>query len=85
MPGGTGYVRAQAFAGVEYQIKVYYASGVSTAKALSPKVADEDGMLTWEWTVSAQVKPGVYKIIVVRADDKRDAVTLPFEVLEDKT
>ena len=85
VPGGTGYVRAQAFAGVEYQIKVYYASGVSTAKALSPKVAGEDGMLTWEWTVSAQVKPGVYKIIVVRADDKRDAVTLPFEVLEDKT
>lgn len=84
VPGGAGSLCASATAGVEYKIKVYYAGGVSTAKALSPKVADEEGRLTWEWTVSAQVKPGVYKIIVVRADDERDAVTLPFEVLENE-
>jgi hypothetical protein len=81
-PGEKGHVRATGEPGVEYKIKVYYASGVSTAKALSPQVAGEDGSLFWEWTVNSRVKPGVYKIIVVRADNDEDAVTLPFEVTE---
>lgn len=78
--GCDGRVSVFGQAGVEYKIKVYYASGVSTAKALSPKVAGEDGSLVWEWTVSSRTKPGTYKIIVVRADDERDMITLPFEV-----
>jgi len=78
--GCDGRVSVFGQAGVEYKIKVYYASGVSTAKALSPKVAAEDGSLIWEWTVSSRTKPGTYKIIVVRADDERDMITLPFEV-----
>lgn len=80
--GGEGYVYAHAEPGVEYRIKVYYASGISTAKALSPQVAGEDGSLAWEWTVNSRVKPGVYKIIIVRSDNEEDAVTLPFEVVE---
>lgn len=78
--GCDGRVSVFGQAGAEYKIKVYYASGVSTAKALSPKVAAEDGSLIWEWTVSSRTKPGTYKIIVVRADDERDMITLPFEV-----
>lgn len=78
--GCDGRVSVFGQAGVEYKIKVYYASGVSTAKALSPKIAAEDGSLVWEWTVSSRTKPGTYKIIVVRADDERDMITLPFEV-----
>ena len=78
--GDKGHVYAHGEPGVEYKIKVYYASGVSTAKALSPQVAGEDGALVWEWTVNSRVKPGVYKIIVVRSDNDEDAVTLPFEV-----
>ena len=78
--GCDGRVSVFGQAGVEYKIKVYYASGVSTAKALSPQVAAEDGALVWEWTVSSRAKPGTYKIIVVRADDERDMITLPFEV-----
>lgn len=81
-PGDAGYVRALGEPGVEYKIKVYYASGVSTAKALSPQVAGEDGTLVWEWTVNSRVKPGVYKIVIVRSDDEEDAITLPFEVIE---
>jgi hypothetical protein len=81
LPGGDGYVRAKGQPGIEYKIKVYYAGGVSTAKALAPKMAAEDGTLVWEWRVSTQVKPGVYKIIIVRADDEQDTLTLPFEVL----
>jgi hypothetical protein len=81
LPGGDGYVRAKGQPGIEYKIKVYYAGGVSTAKALAPKMAAEDGTLVWEWRVSTQVKPGVYKIIIVRADDEHDTLTLPFEVL----
>ena len=78
--GCDGRVSVFGQAGVEYKIKVYYASGVSTAKALAPKVAAEDGSLVWEWTVSSRTKPGTYKIIVVRTDDERDMITLPFEV-----
>jgi hypothetical protein len=78
--GCDGRVSVFGQAGVEYKIKVYYASGVSTAKALAPKVAAEDGSLVWEWTVSSRAKPGTYKIIVVRADDERDMITLPLEV-----
>ena len=81
-PGEKGHVCATGEPGVDYKIKVYYASGISTAKALSPQVAGEDGSLLWEWTVNSRVKPGVYKIIVVRADNDEDAVTLPFEVTE---
>ena len=80
--GETGYVRVFGTPGEQYKIKVYYASGVSTAKALSPQVAGEDGSLVWEWTVSRQVKPGVYKIEVVHAENKEDKLTLPFEVVE---
>ena len=78
--GCDGRVSVFGQAGVEYKIKVYYASGVSTAKALAPKVAGEDGSLIWEWTVSSRTKSGTYKIIVVRTDDERDMITLPFEV-----
>lgn len=80
-PGGDGYVWARGLIGVEYAIKVYYAGGASTAKALSPKIAAEDGTLVWEWEVNARVKPGKYKIIIHRADDEHDSITLPFEVL----
>jgi hypothetical protein len=78
--GCKGRVSVFGQAGVEYKIKVYYASGPSTAKALSPQVAASDGSLIWEWTVSSRTKPGVYKIEVIRVDDERDMLTLPFEV-----
>lgn len=80
--GETGYVRVLGTPGEQYKIKVYYASGVSSAKALSPRVAGEDGSLVWEWTVSRQVKPGVYKIEVVHAQNEKDKLVLPFEVVE---
>ena len=80
--GETGYVRVLGTPGEQYKIKVYYASGVSSAKALSPRVACEDGSLVWEWTVSRQVKPGVYKIEVVHAQNEKDKLVLPFEVVE---
>lgn len=81
-PGGMGRVSAFGMPGEQYKIKVYYASGVSSAKALAPLVAAEDGSLVWEWKVSNQVKPGVYKIEVVHAENKEDKLVLPFEVVE---
>ena len=80
-PGAEGYVYAKGLAGVAYTIKVYYASGASTSKDLQPQTAAENGSLSWEWDVSANVKPGQYKIVIARSDDSRDAITLPFEVL----
>ena len=80
--GERGYVRVFGTPGEQYKIKVYFASGVSSAKALSPQIAGEDGSLVWEWTVSRQVKPGTYKIEVVHAQNEKDKLTLPFEVVE---
>jgi hypothetical protein len=79
--GGQGYVRAKGKPGVEYKIRVYYSSGASTAKALSPKTAAEDGTLVWEWEISTNVKSGKYRSIIVRADNDLDSVQLPFEVV----
>lgn len=81
-PGNMGKVSVFGTPGEQYKIKVYYAGGVSSAKALAPLVAGEDGSLVWEWKVSSQVKPGVYKIEVVHAENKDDKLVLPFEVVE---
>ena len=81
-PGNMGKVSVFGTPGEQYKIKVYYAGGVSSAKALAPLVAREDGSLVWEWKVSSQVKPGVYKIEVVHAENNDDRIVLPFEVVD---
>ncbi len=84
VPGDMGRVSVFGTPGEQYKIKVYYAGGVSSSKALAPLVAGEDGSLVWEWKISSQVKPGVYKIEVVHAENNDDRIVLPFEVVEIK-
>lgn len=43
----------------------------STLKKLESKQADENGILSWTWKVSSNIKPGVYKIRVHYLPDNR--------------
>jgi hypothetical protein len=81
MVGGEAHVRVYGRAGEQYRITVYLKSGASTAKGLEPKIADEDGLITWEWKVSSRTTPGDYRIVIARISDERDALELPFTVL----
>ncbi len=80
--GTTAQVHATGKVGMAYGIKVYYSGGPSSAQGLSPKIADAGGSLAWSFTVSAAVAPGDYEILLYRIDDPRDALTLPFTVIE---
>jgi hypothetical protein len=79
--GDGAHVRVHGRAGEQYRIKVYLKSGASSAKGLEPKIADEDGLITWEWKVSSRTTPGDYRIVIERISDERDALELPFTVL----
>ncbi len=48
----------------EYQIRVYYASGLSTSKSFSPVKADQNGVFCWTWSVSPNTRQGDIRIIV---------------------
>jgi hypothetical protein len=50
--------------GTEYNIDVYYKSGVSSAKGLENKIADENGYVVWTWKVGPSTAGGTYKIII---------------------
>ena len=79
--GDGAHVRVYGRAGEQYRIKVYLKSGASSAKGLEPKIADGDGLITWEWKVSSRTTPGDYRIVIERISDERDAIELPFTVL----
>jgi hypothetical protein len=44
---------------------IYYKSGVSTAKYLGEAIADENGVLEWEWLVGGNTTPGSEGTLVV--------------------
>ncbi len=52
----------------EYQIRVYYSSGLSESKTFLPTVSDEEGGFSWEWKISSNAKAGDIRIIVTGAD-----------------
>ena len=61
----------------EYDINVYYSSGISKAKGLENKISDENGTVSWTWKVGAKTKKGEYKIIV---KDENNSIETYFEV-----
>ena len=63
-PGGKASLTIRGKPGVTYTIRVRYPSGVSTAKGLEPKTADEAGLVTWEWRVGTRTKAGRHGIEV---------------------
>jgi beta-lactamase superfamily II metal-dependent hydrolase len=63
--GGLGEVDAITVPGATCKITVYYKSGPSTAKGLSPQTADENGNCSWSWTVASRTTPGTWRIVVM--------------------
>ncbi len=54
--------------GEQYQIRVFYASGLSESKSFLPVTADENGDFSWVWKVSANARAGDIRVIVTGGD-----------------
>lgn len=67
--GGKATLSARTAPGAWCEITVYYDSGPITSMygALSPRKADNDGNVSWTWTVGSDVPTGSW-LIVVKAD-----------------
>ncbi len=52
----------------EYQIRVYYSSGLSGSKSFAPVVSDGEGNFSWEWRISSNARAGDVRIIVTGGD-----------------
>ena len=76
-PGAYATIIVRSRARAACTIAVYYKSGLSTAKGLTPKVAGSDGRCAWTWLVGARTTPGTWRIVV-----KTDVIskTYPFVV-----
>lgn len=73
-PGEYATATIKGTPGVEYKINIYYLSGASKAKGLEPKKANNNGDISWTWTVGPRTKPGKYKIVIV--GDKTEELEL---------
>jgi len=62
-----------------YNIDVYYSSGVSTARGLEDKTSNSEGIVSWSWKVSKNVIPGSYEIVV---SDGEFSKTINYEIVE---
>lgn len=60
----SAMVTARATPGMTCDIRVQYARGHSSARALAPAVAGADGVVRWSWRVSPRTRPGEWPIIV---------------------
>ena len=77
--GQNASITIQGTPGVEYTINVIYKSGPSTAKGLEPKIAGQDGLVTWSWKISPQTTPGTWNIEITGGGA---SITVPFIVTE---
>lgn len=70
--GGTAELSFRGTANETYYIRVYYSSGLSSSKSLSPVKADEQGIFGWSWKISPNVSPGDIRIIVTSESARID-------------
>lgn len=64
VPNEKAYIEIKGIPNTTYSIDVYYKSGKSSAKGLEDKVSDENGLVSFEWTVGSQVTSGTYNVII---------------------
>ena len=62
--GETGEIKIKGEANKEYDIKLYYSSGVSKAKGLEKKMSDNEGYVTWNFNIPKNTKRGNYKFMI---------------------
>src|SRR5690606_24183117 len=63
-PGMKARVVAASSPHAALNLEVRYKSGTSTAKHLGEAVADENGIVAWEWHVSGNTTPGIWEFVV---------------------
>lgn len=73
IPWHKGTIRIRVKPNESVNLTIYYQSGRSTAKFLGWKQADEDGYITWEWTVGGRTTPGSTPTFVIETEDGRRA------------
>lgn len=71
--GGNATIKVRTLPGAECNIRVKYKSGWSTAAGLYSKKADEEGLVSWTWTVSPRTYPGTWMIYVTAKLNKESA------------
>ncbi|MBQ8255179.1 MAG: hypothetical protein IJY94_06730 [Clostridia bacterium] len=79
--GKKASVTVKGAPNTEYSITVTYTS-VSEAKGLENKRSDKDGVVSWEWRVGNNTKPGKYTVEIQSESEK---ITLYFNVTEPQT
>ena len=78
--GEKATVTVQGKPGTVYSIRVKLPSGKeSTASALTEKTADEQGKVTWEWTIASNTKPGT--AIVTVTGSEGESLQVSFSIL----
>lgn len=63
----------------EYDINVYYSSGVSKAKGLENKDSDSTGYVSWSWKIGGSTNSGNYHIDLIGGGVK---TTMQFSVID---
>ena len=63
----------------EYDINVYYSSGVSKAKGLENKISDANGYVSWSWKIGGSTNSGNYRIDLIGGGVK---TTMQFSVVD---
>lgn len=69
--GHRAEVKALVKPGCTATMTVFYKSGVSQAKYLGEAVADENGMITWNWLVGGNTTPGTWTFVIETEDGVR--------------
>ena len=62
--GSDSTIKIKGSPNTNYDIKVYYKSGVSKSKELVSKESDSEGYVEWVWKVPSNVKNGSYKFMI---------------------
>ncbi len=60
----TASVKFKGKPDTEYQIRVYYASGLSESKSFDPVFSNSDGEFSWSWRISPNARVGNVRVIV---------------------
>jgi len=81
-PGGTPVtVFARTEPGAICEIEVGYGGGANEATALTPKQAQENGLVSWTWSVDPSTQFGKYPVTVTTK--KSDGSGQPVSAVED--
>ena len=78
--GNYAHITVKGRPGTEYECKVKYSSGYSSAKGLGKAMSDSNGNVTWKWRIGAKASTSFKPEISVTGDGR--TVTAVITVLE---